>query len=156
MQHITVPLPDGLAPSVARRLAVEIEGRVTRRTGALVDATVTDLALTDQERRVIRSAIDLAITAVEFCGNGEAAVTGVFLSTDLAELRHRIDPDTRAARHAELTREQECAADAMAAEYGRSHVRHLSDGAVVVTGLTDDVERRSVCINRDGTERWRS
>lgn len=163
MQHITVPLPDGLAPSVARRLAVEIEGQVNRRTGALVDATVTDLApFTDQERRVIISAIDLACQAVTtFATNGHVMRD----TAALLELRGKLDPDARSAVIAaalqdradhELTREQECAADALAAEYGRSRVRRLSDGAVVIVGMTDDVERAQVCIEPDGRERWRS
>lgn len=54
-----------------------------------------------------------------------------------------------------LSREQECAADGIAAKHGRSHVRPLADGAVEITGLLDDIERETVCVNRDGTERWR-
>lgn len=163
-QHITAPLPDRLAPSMARRIAVEIEAVISHRTGALVDATVTDLPpFTDQERRVLCSAIDLAVQAVAtFATNGNVMLE----AGALVELRGKLDPDTRSAIIAatlretnepgELTREQECAADAMAGEYGRSRVRHLSDGAVVIVGITDDVERRSVCIERDGRERWRS
>jgi hypothetical protein len=162
MQHITVPLPDGISPSVARRLAVEIEGQVSRRTGALVEAEITDLILTDQERRVICSAIDVAVQAAASFGNHEHLDS----AATLIDLRHQLDPDARSAvvaaalretnGHQELTRQQECAADAMAAEYGRSRVRHLSDGAVVIVGMTDDVERAQRCVERDGRERWRS
>lgn len=159
MQHVYTQLPDRLSPTQARRIAVEIEGVVNRHTGALVDATVTDLApFTLQERRTLRAAIDLALEAMSAYGGRTTAEPAA-----IVELRDRIDPDARSAivaaalqeTQSELTRPQELAADAMAAQYGRSRVRHLSDGAVVIVGLTDDVERASVCINQDGTERWR-
>jgi hypothetical protein len=172
MQHITVPLPDGVAPTVARRIAVETEAVVNRRTGALVNATVTDLApLNQHERRLICEALDCAAQMV---ATFSPELSGLLHAADLSSLRARLNPDTPAAVVAaalrdpprmvsgrrevmqELTRQQECAADAMAAEYGRSRVRPLSDGAVVIVGMTDDVERRSVCVERDGQERWRS
>jgi hypothetical protein len=100
MQHITVPLPDGIAPSVARRIAVEIEEVVSRRTGALVEAEITDLTLTDQERRVIRAAIDVAMEASAWFG----AIT-LDRTVVTAELRHKVDPDNRDAVIAASLRE---------------------------------------------------
>jgi hypothetical protein len=164
MQHVYAPLPDRVSIAVARRIAVELEGIVNRTTGGLVDAHITDLILTDQERRVLARAIDVALAAaandlVEFQFTTDQAIT-------VLNLADRLDPDGRTAviaaavaepvRTEELTRQQEYAADAMAAEYGRSRVRRLSDGAVVVVGMTDDVERATRCVERDGTERWRS
>lgn len=55
----------------------------------------------------------------------------------------------------DLTRAQELAADAMASLYGRSRVEHRSDGAVVITGMLDDIEKDQVCVEQDGRERWR-
>lgn len=63
--------------------------------------------------------------------------------------------DLARAPQRDVTRQQECAADAMAAKHGRSRVRHLADGAVEITGMLDDIERETVCIERDGRERWR-
>lgn len=66
------------------------------------------------------------------------------------------DPDPRAADSTrDLSRAQELAADAMAALHGRSRVEHQADGAVIITGMLDDIERETVCIERDGRERWR-
>jgi hypothetical protein len=62
--------------------------------------------------------------------------------------------DSRPAH--ELSRAQELAADGMSAKYGRSHWRLQADGSAVVTGLLDDIEMEEVCLERDGTERWRS
>lgn len=103
MQHITVPLPDGIAPTVARRIAVETEAVVNRHTEALVDATVTDLVLTDQERRVIRAAVDVAIQATAVYGGGD--LSALLECADLATLQHRIDPDRREAIVAATLRE---------------------------------------------------
>jgi hypothetical protein len=55
----------------------------------------------------------------------------------------------------DLTRPQELAADAMAALHGRSRVRRLADGAAVIVGMLDDIEREYVCVEADGRERWR-
>lgn len=68
---------------------------------------------------------------------------------DLAVPEHEREPER------DPSRQQECAADAMAAKHGRSRVRHLADGAVEITGMLDDIERETVCIERDGRERWR-
>lgn len=55
----------------------------------------------------------------------------------------------------DLSRPQELAADRVAATYGRTATRRLPDGAVEITGLLDDVEMGTVCIELDGRERWR-
>lgn len=163
MQHITVPLPDRLSAAAARRLAADIEHAVTKRTGALVEATITDLGpLSDQERAVICAALEVAADATNLFG-----FAGPGMAEAIRDLRAEVDPGNRSAivsetlrdtagQFEELSRQQECAADAMASEYGRSRVRHLADGAVVIVGMTDDVKRRTVCVERDGRERWRS
>lgn len=167
MQYITVPLPDRISPTDAARLVQDVERAINRRTGALVEATVTDLApLTDQERRVLCAAIDLAITATVAFNPypTDAANT----AAGLIDLRAQLDPGGRPAIIAEtiaeldpaepfedLTRPQELAADAMASEYGRCRVRKIGDGAVEITGMTDDVERARVVVEPDGRERMR-
>lgn len=159
-QHIVIPLPDRVSAITAWAIARDAERAVSRRTGALTEATVTDLGpLTDQERRTLVSMIDLAITAAGTYGNG-----ALQHADTLIDLRGKLDPARPGAvvsavvgeQGEDLTRPQELAADAMASEYGRSRVRMLSDGAAVIVGMTDDVERRSVCIEPDGRERWRS
>lgn len=113
---------------------------------------MSHIVLSDQERRVLCAAVDLAVQACTTFGeNGAQQATN---ATVLTELRARLDPDRE--QFEDLSRPQELAADAMASEFGRSRVRRLSDGAVVVVGMTDDVERAQRCIERDGRERWRS
>jgi hypothetical protein len=95
------------------------------------------------ERTVLMDLIDCALEGpVRF----PAATRNVAL-----ELRERIRP--KAER--DISRPQELAADAMQAKHGRSAVRHQADGSVVIVGLLDDIERETVCIERDGRERWR-
>lgn len=53
----------------------------------------------------------------------------------------------------ELTREQDTAVEALAEKYGSCAVRRQrADGAVLATGLTQDVERRTVWIDTEGRE----
>lgn len=57
-------------------------------------------------------------------------------------------PQTRG----ELTREQDDAANELAAKYGRCAVYGpLPSGVVVLTGLSDDIEREIRCVEPDGT-----
>jgi hypothetical protein len=71
------------------------------------------------------------------------------------ELRDRFRPANRPPER-DISREQERAAAVIEAEYGRSAIRHQADGSIVITGLLDDIEMRSVCVERDGRERWRA
>lgn len=155
MQYIAAPLPRGVSITQARNIAEAVERAIADATGELAEATVTDLILTHEERSAL---LALVYRALEGAGP---------LAGNIGQLLARIEPTSRNAIVTDairdqlegadnLSRAQELAADAMAGEFGRSRVRHLSDGAVVITGMTDDVERRTVCIERSGRERWRS
>jgi hypothetical protein len=51
------------------------------------------------------------------------------------------------------TREQDAVAERLADQYGRAHVSGVyEDGSVVVTGMTDDIQRAQVRVAEDGTE----
>lgn len=63
-KHITAPLPRGISITNARRIAVETETAIARVTGTMVEATVTDLHLTDRERNVVCHLIDVAVLAM--------------------------------------------------------------------------------------------
>lgn len=99
--------------------------------------------LTERERRMIVGALDLACLLADGTGRDAAAHRA---------LMARLSPDPL---EADLTRPQQLAVDVMHARHGRYTTRHQADGSVVITGLLDDVERETVCVERDGTERWR-
>ena len=111
--------------------------------------------LSQGERELVARIIDLAFVADEALGlnlRGRPHVEHLRkrLAPTVAHLAAVPDPEMP-----EVSRPQELAADAMAAKYGRSGVRRLGDGAVEITGMTDDVARELVCIEQDGRERWR-
>lgn len=114
---------------------------------AVEEAHTTTIRLSARERRIAAAALELLAAILEIRG----------LDVDrhlLLRARLLAGLDGRPALR-EVTRAQELAADAIAAKWGRSAVRRLGDGAVEITGLLDDVEMETVCIEIDGRERWR-
>ena len=108
----------------------------------------TPVMLSEQERSTIAAALHLGAELQAGLGHPDRARTAHELADRIAPIR---DDD----QERDITRAQECAADGIAALYGRAAVRHQADGSIVVTGLTDDVERATVCFEQDGQERWR-
>jgi hypothetical protein len=121
---------------MSHRITVEIPAGVPPMELGLMGALVAE---TVEQRIGGKVRVDLDVDPDSWGGRLRQAVTG-----DLPE------PETPG-----VTRQQECKADAMAAKYGRSAVNRQSDGSVVVTGILDDVEMETVCLEQDGRERWR-
>lgn len=109
----------------------------------LAGSTDRFFLLSDQERRTICGALEFAVILGQSQGRD---------GKPQRDLISRLEVDEPPDR---MTRAQELAADAMSAKHGRCAVRHQGDGSVVITGLLDDIEREVVCVERDGTERWR-
>lgn len=121
-----------------------------------ISVATGDVVLDSDEAELVARTMDLAFAAADALGlelRGRRHVQA---------LRERLAPTLAdvvsldlARSTPEPTRAQEHAADAMAAKYGRSGVRRQADGSVVITGMIDDVELETVCIETDGRERWR-
>ena len=120
------------------------------------NATTDSVTLTRHDAEITARAIDLAIAAADALnmtirGRSHLERIRCELAPPLGQLltipiRERLSEPSRA---------QELAGDAMAAKHGRSGVRMQADGSAVISGLIDDIELEQVCIERDGTERWR-
>lgn len=122
---------------------------------ATTEQTVT---LTRDEAELVARTMDLAFAAADALNltlRGREHVQAIRerLSAPLGQL-YRM-PIHTGEDLSQPSRAQELAADAMAAKHGRSGVRMQADGSCVISGLIDDIELEQVCINRDGTERWR-
>lgn len=118
------------------------------------------LQLSVRDRRILAAALDFQITFGTTLGHNvdrhrvllERLLEGdTGYGTPLCDLEvPEMPPADR-----DLSRAQELARDAMQAKYGQCVIRWQADRSVVITGLTDDIERERVCVERNGRERWR-
>lgn len=124
--------------------------------------TIGEMIVSQGEREILGLVIDMALAGADATGVPLDSRTRAQLQALRARLAPTIgqliaveDPQDEPTDPFGLTRAQEHAGDAMAAKYGRSGVERQADGAVVITGLLDDIVMETVCIETDGRERWR-